>query len=291
MVFTEVILCNNALLSYEDRNKLWNAVQTIEKGKNAQLAREVRLALPRELNRRQQIDLIHNYVSAQFIRAGMRADIAIHDKGDGNPHAHILLTMRPINDDGRWGAKCRKEYLLDKSGQRIPLPSGAYKSRRVNATDWNAPYKAEQWRAAWAECCNRYLAPENHIDNRSYERQGIERVPTIHEGFTARKIERGGGLSDRMQRNRDVRAANLALETLQREVIRLKQILKTVKKRAEKVARSVADRVFRDERESGPIKLDSANLSFDEMLERFSREKHENYAENRHSTKENEIFR
>ena len=95
-----------------DRAFLWNAVEKIEKAKNAQLAREIEIALPQELTREQGISLVREYVKDQFVNAGMCADIAIHDKQDGNPHAHVMLTMRPIEKDGTWGAKQKKEYIL-----------------------------------------------------------------------------------------------------------------------------------------------------------------------------------
>ena len=91
---------------------MWNAVEKIEKAKNAQLAREIEIALPQELTREQGISLVREYVKAQFVAAGMCADFAIHDTGGGNPHAHIMLTMRPIEQGGAWGAK--QKYLAPK---------------------------------------------------------------------------------------------------------------------------------------------------------------------------------
>lgn len=125
-------------------------MEQFEKSGNAQLAREIEIALPVELDRQAQLALVRTYVNDTFVSVGMCADFALHDKGDGNPHAHIMLTLRPLNEDGTWGAKCRKEYDLDRNGQRIRLPSGEYKSRRVNTTDWNDREKAEQWRSAWS---------------------------------------------------------------------------------------------------------------------------------------------
>lgn len=131
---------------------------------------------------------------------GMCADIAIHDKEDGNPHAHIMLTMRPLEQSGEWGAKSKKEYVLDKSGQRIMLKNGTLKSRKVDTVDWNNKEKAEVWREAWADCVNRFLTEQNipeRVDHRSYERQGIEQIPTIHVGVSATQMERRGIVTEK----------------------------------------------------------------------------------------------
>ena len=109
---------------FQNRSVLWNSVEKIEKSKNSQLAREIELTIPKELPPEQQIELVREYVKDNFVSAGMRADIAIHDKKDGNPHAYIMLTMRPLNKNGEWGAKSKKEYITDKNGERIKLKNG-----------------------------------------------------------------------------------------------------------------------------------------------------------------------
>ena len=126
----------------------------------------------------------------------MCADVCIHDKGDGNPHAHIMLTMRPFEPDGTWGGKQKKEYILDDSGNKIYDPkTRQYKCKSIPTTDWNEQTKAEEWRAAWAETANKYLAHLNHserIDHRSYARQGVEQIPTIHLGTATSQMEKRG---------------------------------------------------------------------------------------------------
>lgn len=145
IVHTEILLPQHAPREYLDRAILWNAVEKIEKAKNSQLAREVELALPVELLREQNISLVRDYVKINFVDSGMCADICIHDKKDGNPHAHILLTMRPFNKDKSWGDKQRKEYILDKNGNKIYDPKKRqYKCKSVPATDWNEQTKAEE---------------------------------------------------------------------------------------------------------------------------------------------------
>ncbi|HEW9445753.1 TPA: MobA/MobL family protein [Streptococcus pneumoniae] len=134
---TEILLPQNAPEEFSNRSVLWSSVEKIEKSKNAQLAREI--ALPKELSREKQINLVREYVKENFVKVGMCADIALHDKNDGNPHAHILLTMRPLNEDKTWGAKSKKEYILDENGEKVKLKNGNYnyKTRKINTVDWN----------------------------------------------------------------------------------------------------------------------------------------------------------
>lgn len=174
VVHTEILLPEHAPGKYTDRAVLWNAVEQIKKNKNAQLAREIELALPVEMSREQNICLVREYVREYFVSTGMCADVCIHDKGDGNPHAHIMLTMRTFEQGGEWGAKSRKEYLLDKNGERIRLKSGEFKTRKIDTMDWNEQTKAEEWRAAWAGAVNTALERqglEERVDHRSFLRR------------------------------------------------------------------------------------------------------------------------
>ena len=123
--------------SFSDRSALWNSVELYEKAGNAQLAREIDAALPIELSREEQIRLVREYCSSQFVSKGMCVDFAIHDTDSGNPHCHIMLTMRPLDERGAWAAKSKKEYDLDDNGERIRLPSGRYKTHKVDLTGWN----------------------------------------------------------------------------------------------------------------------------------------------------------
>ena len=135
VVHTEILLPDHAPAEYTDRAVLWNEVEKIEKAKNAQLAREIEIALPRELTREQGISLVRKYVKRHFVAAGMCADVCLHDTGGGNPHAHIMLTMRPIDERGEWGAKQKKEYILDRDGNKIYDP----KSGSTNASPFLPP--------------------------------------------------------------------------------------------------------------------------------------------------------
>ncbi len=229
IVHTEVLLPPHALPDFTDRSTLWNAVEKIEKSKNSQLAREIEVALPVELDREKQIQLVREYVQENFVSVGMCADIAVHDKKTGNPHAHIMLTMRPLEQSGEWGAKSKKEYILDKNGQRIKLKNGSFKTRKVDLTDWNDKGKAEVWRQAWADVTNKYLAEQNipqRIDHRSYERQGIEQIPTVHMGVAATQMERKGIVTEKGEKNRLIREQNRLLKEVRRRIAELGKWIK-----------------------------------------------------------------
>ena len=207
------------------KQRLWNEVLKIEKNADAQLGRSFEFSLPKEWSRQEQIDYTTEYIQKTFVDEGMCADWSIHDKGDGNPHVHLLVTMRPFNPDHSWGNKEVKDWDFvrdtdgnivvdeshpdwwqdkknpDRHGIRIPVldENGVQKVgarnrkqwKRVltDATGWNNPKNCELWRSEWAGMCNRHLSIDNQIDHRSYERQGKLKIPTIHEGADARKIE------------------------------------------------------------------------------------------------------
>ena len=236
VVYSEILLPDHALTEYADRAVLWNAVEQIEKASNSQLAREIQIALPVELTVEQNISLVQDYVKKHFVSAGMCADLAIHDTGEGNPHAHILLTMRPIEQDGTWGAKSKKEYILDSQGEKIPLKSGEFKSRKISANDWNEQTKAEVWREGWAVAVNAALEKQNleiRVDHRSYERQGIDQIPTIHLGMAAHQMEQRGIPTERGNINREIRALNRQLRKLKSQISKAKKDISKLAKRPE----------------------------------------------------------
>jgi ATP-dependent exoDNAse (exonuclease V) alpha subunit len=177
-----------------DRARLWNAVERTEKRKDAQLAREIELALPHELTPAARRELVHGFVRAVFVTAGMVADIAIHAPGGAgdarNVHAHILLTMRVIAGDG-FGPKVRA---------------------------WNDPAMFEQWRALWAGHVNRALETAGEparVDHRSLEAQGIERLAQIHLGPAVIEMQRRGIKTERVELAQEIETVNAALVTPQ----------------------------------------------------------------------------
>ncbi|WP_026624323.1 MobQ family relaxase [Eggerthia catenaformis] len=230
---TEILLPQNAPQEFANRSVLWNSVEKIEKSKNSQLAREIEIALPKELDREKQIELVRNYVKENFVDVGMCADIAIHDKNDGNPHAHILLTMRPLNEDKTWGAKSKKEYILDENGEKVKLKNGNYKTRKINTVDWNEQDKAEHWRKAWADIINKCLEEnsiQDKVDHRSYQRQGIEQIPTIHLGVSATQMEKKGIATDRGNINREIKHQNKILREIARRIKSLMRWIRSLTK-------------------------------------------------------------
>lgn len=214
VIHTEILLPNYAPKEYASRSVLWNAVEQVEKAKNSQLAREIELALPAEFNLQQNISLVREYVSKCFVSAGMCADICVHDKNDGNPHAHVMLTMRPFEQNGTWGAKAHK-----------------INGRKVPTVDWNERSKVEEWRATWAETCNAFFVQQElleRMDHRSYERQGIEQVPTVHMGVAATQMERKGIATERGNMNREIAITNKQLRQLRARIHQLKGWLREV---------------------------------------------------------------
>jgi ATP-dependent exoDNAse (exonuclease V) alpha subunit len=228
IIHSEILLPTNAPREFSDRSTLWNAVEKIEKASNSQLAREIEIALPVELSTEQNIALARRYVQSQFVNRGMIADVCWHapDKETPNPHAHIMLTMRPFNEDGSWGAKQRKEYILDADGNKIYAPkTRLYKCRSVPSTDWNEHSNAEVWRAAWADAVNAELEKFGHaerIDHRSYERQGVEQIPTVHLGVSVTQMERRGIATYRGDLNREIEFTNSQIKQLRARANRVK---------------------------------------------------------------------
>ena len=234
VVHSEILLPAHAPPAFSDRSTLWNSVELSEKSNNAQLAREVEIALPVELSREEQTRLVREYCSSQFVSKGMIADFNLHDTGGGNPHTHILLTMRPLDEKGAWLPKSKKEYVLDENGEKIRLSSGRYKTRKVDLVDWNNRENAEVWRRAWADLANEYLVKNNRperIDHRSYERQGIDQLPTVHVGVSATQMEKKGIVTERGELNRNIKAANRILREIRRLVRGLKDWIAELKER------------------------------------------------------------
>ena len=269
LVWQEVFLPKCAPQEWQDREKLWNAVEEVETAKDSRLAREFVVALPIELSREQQIELLQDFIREQFVADGMCADAAIHDTDGHNPHAHILLTVRPLDEQGKWQYKTEKEYLCMRNGEERGFTAAEFKAAQDEGWEKQYPYKVgkkkvymvsseadaqgliradkhpkstrygrqnpiserwnseEQltaWRAAWADVSNRYLeraGREERIDHRSYADRGLTEQPTIHEGVSARAMEKKGIISDRCEINRQIKADNALLRELKAEIKKL----------------------------------------------------------------------
>ena len=236
VVCSEILLPAHAPPEYADRETLWNAVEKVERGKKAQLAYSFDIALQNEFSMEENINLARQFLLEQFVSRGMIVDFAVHspDKEGGisNPHFHVMCPIRPIGPDDKWGNKQRREYVLDENGERIPDGTGGYVFNAVPTTDWGSPETLEHWRQAWAELCNAKFAEKElscRIDHRSYERQGVDLLPTVHEGPTVRAMERKGITTEKGEFNRWVKATNAAIRDIRKKIAALAEWLKEVK--------------------------------------------------------------
>ena len=141
LVWQEVFLPEYAPQEWQDREKLWNAVEKVETAKDSRLAREFVVALPIELNREEQIELLQEFIREQFVSDGMCADAAIHDTDGHNPHAHILLTVRPLDGQGHWQYKTEKEYLCMRNGEEKGFTTAEFKLAQNEGWEKQYPYK------------------------------------------------------------------------------------------------------------------------------------------------------
>ena len=203
-----------------NREKLWNGVEKIEKRKDSQLAREINIALPIELNDEEQRNLTEKYVQESFVDEGMVADVAIHRDDENNPHFHVMLTIRPFEKNGEWGSKAKTKYKLDENGEKIKNESGNFVQTKISSTDWDSKEKLSVWRKSWADMTNDYLENKGlseRIIEKSYAEQGIDKQPTIHEGYVARKMEKKGKNSDRCEINRKIKKDNYEKQSTKKE--------------------------------------------------------------------------
>ncbi|HZK85363.1 MAG TPA: MobQ family relaxase [Desulfosporosinus sp.] len=208
---TKILAPKNSPDWVYDREALWNEVEKIEKRYDAQLAREFNIALPVELKAEEQEKLAYEFCQKAFVDKGMVADICIHNDTEENTHFHVMLTIRPFEANGAWGAKSKESYSFDIDGNRIRQKNGRYKSVKVATTDWNKKDTMKEWRKEWEVMTNNVLK-SNGIDARitceSNENLGNEKFPTIHEGYVAREMERNGKESDRINQNKLIKDYN-----------------------------------------------------------------------------------
>ena len=272
LVWQEVFLPEHAPAEWQDRSVLWNAVEESEKTKDSRLAREFVVALPIELSKSEWQKLLTEFIQEQFVSDGMCADVAIHDPHPPghNPHAHIMLTVRPLDEQGKWQYKTEKEYLCVRDREERGFTAAEFKAAQADgwekqyqykigrkkvymapsaaeaqglvrtskhpkstkygrqnpiAERWNSDEQLLIWREKWADVTNKYLAQypwiDARIDHRSHAARGLDEQPTIHEGVTARALEKKGIISDRCELNRQIKADNALLRELKSAVRKL----------------------------------------------------------------------
>ena len=237
MVCSGILLPPHAPPRLADRETLWNEVEKIEQHPKAQLAYSFDIALQNEFPMEENQQLVRQFLQDEFVSRGMIVDYAIHEKdadegGIRNPHFHVLCPIRPLNPDGSWGNKQRRQYLLDEHGSRIPNGKGDYEFKAVPTTDWGSPEQLEAWRQSWAELCNRKFEEKGldcRIDHRSYARQGVEQLPTVHEGPVVRQLEARGIATDKGSLNRLICATNQKLREIARRIKELLQGLAEIR--------------------------------------------------------------
>ena len=226
VICSDILLPSHAPPEYADRQTLWNAVEKAERGKNAQLAYSFDIALQNEFSLEENIALARQFLLENFVSRGMVVDFAVHqpDREDGgipNPHFHVLCPIRPIEQNGKWGLKQRRVYEVDEDGNRIRDQNGEFIFNAVPTTDWGSPETLEYWRQTWAELCNGKFAEKGldvRIDHRSYERQGVELLPTVHEGATVRAMEKKGIRTEKGEFNRWIKATNAVIKDIRKKI-------------------------------------------------------------------------
>ncbi len=274
LVWEQIFLPDSAPPEWADRAVLWNAVEEAEKSKDSRLARELVAALPVELSKDDWVMLLTDFIRENFVADGMCADVAIHDTDGHNPHAHIMLTVRPLDNQGKWQNKTEKEYLCIRNGEEKGFTAAEFKAVQTEGWEkqyqykvgkkkiylppseaekfdyervskypkstkygrqnpiverWNSDEQLVLWRKAWENISNRYLelsGQEQRIDCRSHAERGITEQPTVHEGVTARILEKKGFISERCELNRQIKADNALLRELKAIVGKLTSVVK-----------------------------------------------------------------
>lgn len=242
VICSEILLPSHVPRGFADRETLWNAVEHAEHGKKAQLAYSFEISLQNEFSLEENIALARQFLLDNFVSRGMTVDVAFHEKeteegGTPNPHFHFLCPIRPMNPDGTWGFKQHRVYRLDEDGNRIRDRNGKFLFDAVPTTDWGAPETLEQWRKAWADVCNAKFAEKGldvRIDHRSYERQGLDLLPTVHEGAAVRAMEKKGICTEKGEFNRWIKTTNAVIRDIRGKIAVLLDWIKEAKAELDK---------------------------------------------------------
>ncbi len=217
IIHTEIIAPENAPEWTKNRSRLWNEVELFEKRKDARLSREIEVALPKELSLPEQKELLSNFCKEYFVSEGLIADISIHDKGDGNPHGHIMLTDRQVNESG---------FLVKKD-------------RKLNAVE-----SLEKWRLGWEKHVNAYPEKNCRISHASHADRGLPFFPTKHLGPYLWALEKRGTKTDRGEFNRTAKETNDMIERFNREAKEYNAEVDRSKKAREEAKAEAAKRAY-----------------------------------------------
>ena len=250
LVHSEVLLPENAPAEYKDPAKLWNSVEMFEKKSDAQLARTWRIELPNFWTYQFAIMFVRMLCERLFVSKGMCVQFAIHDsendKGQRNLHAHIMLTLRSIDEQGHWMPKQKKIYLTDENGERIPVidkKTGQqkvdkqnrkqWKCTTIKTNDWDNQEYSKLWRKELTDAINSANAElgmtQDFWEHRSFKEQGLDIIPQIHLGEKASAMERAGIQTIRGNINRDIIKQNAIINAARMAVEKAKEELEAVK--------------------------------------------------------------
>ncbi|HER1362391.1 TPA: MobA/MobL family protein [Streptococcus pyogenes] len=269
-----IILPDHIPKEFNDRSTLWNKVEMAEKNSNAQLARQFIIGLPKELSLSENKNLVERFIKENLTSQGMIVDYAIHDESqdkNGNIHCHIMTIMRPINEKGEFLAKSKKEYILDEKGEKVLNKNGKPKTRKVELTTWNDKGNVEKWRENFSDLCNEYLEKikiEKRVDHRSFKRQGIKQIPTIHLGASASAMERKGIRTEKGDINREIKKQNELLKNIGGEIKKITSWLAGFKDKLKESYKEYKDQSKKQiENESGLFNLYEYLSFYQEMQE------------------------
>ena len=250
LVHNEVLLPDNAPEGYKDPVKLWNSVEMFEKSRDAQLARTWRIELPNLWTYQFALMFVRELCQRLFVSKGMCVQFAIHDsendKGLRNLHCHIMLTLRSIDEHGKWMPKQKKVYLTDEHGDRIPVidkKTGLqkvdkqnrkqWKCATVKTNDWDDKRYGKLWRKELTDAINAANAElgmtEDHWEHRSFKEQGLDLIPQIHLGEKASAMERARIRTIRGNINRDIIARNAIINAARTAYEKAREELEVVK--------------------------------------------------------------
>ena len=290
VVLTGTIIPPGAPAEFRNPETLFNAIEDYEKAANARPAKKIEIALPREFDLQTSRDVVEDYIKRNLSALGYAATYAIHHDADGrNPHAHILVANRQINPKtGEWGGKRKMIYALDADGNRVPLidkktgqqkvdSHGRKAWKRINAEVNPLDEKSmlKTLRQSWAEVCNERLQPADRIDHRSYAEQGKEQIPTVHEGYAARALVAAGGISDRIELNKQIRQANRQLELIAAARQTCYANLVILKQEQAEAARAAAKAAEEKRQQEGADALEKIQRLFDPDYDKHQKEAEE----------------
>ena len=241
VVFTNTILPEGAPEKYKDPRVLVNEFEMYEKQANARLGKSIMVALPRNCSLEENISAVEDFIQSYFTTNRLPATYAIHDSGDGNPHAHILVVARSLDKNGNWAkAKEKKVPELDENGNKIPLidpktgeqkvrvrkgkgTEKLWKTKTVVHDPLNGRANYKSIRKAWENSVNKHLAPEQQVDCRSYKERGLDIEPTKHEGYTARKRAAEGQYVDVIAENKRIMERRMEMKAIDEKISELDQ--------------------------------------------------------------------